>query len=120
MKMTFAAAIAIAALLPGITLARSASVQGMGRESTIAPATEAYIDAMMKMHDQMKSTIPTNDPSKDFVIMMKPHHQAAVDMAKAYLEYGHDPELRKMSEHIIISQTKEIGDMDSWLAKHKN
>lgn|SRR5579872_1051266 len=120
MKLSLALAITIAATVPGITLAQSASMPGMDKTSTIAPATRAYMDAMMKMHDAMKSMTPTNDPSKDFVIMMKPHHQAAVDMARAYLVYGHDPKLRKMSEDIINSQTEEIKDMDSWLANHKN
>lgn len=77
------------AVLPAIAFAQSGSMQGMTTKSmnmkgATAPATQAYIDAMTKMQEQMKSMRPTNDASRDFVVMMKPHHQAAVDMAVAY------------------------------------
>lgn len=52
-----------------------------------------------------------NDIDKDFVAQMIPHHQSAVDMAKAYLQYGTNEALRKMSEDIVKSQSEEI----SWL-----
>src|SRR5258706_10372065 len=45
-------------------------------------ATQAYVSAMKTMQDEMKAFVPTNDPDKDFVIMMKPHHKAAIDMAR--------------------------------------
>ena len=83
-----------------------------------APATEAYMKAMQSMDDKMKSMTPSGDPSKDFVMMMAPHHGAAVDMAEAYLKYGKDPELVRMARNIITSQKTEIKEMNAWQAKH--
>ncbi|MGF7163292.1 uncharacterized protein (DUF305 family) [Rhodoligotrophos appendicifer] len=51
-------------------------------------------------------------------MMMKPHHQAAVDMVEAYLKYGSDPQLKKMAKDIINSQNKEITLMNDWEARH--
>lgn len=81
-------------------------------------AGEAYMQSMKVMDDAMKNAAMTGDPSKDFVIMMKPHHQAAVEMAQAYLKYGKDPMLTKMANDIIKSQNEEIGQMDQWMKAH--
>ena len=61
---------------------------------------------------------PTGDPDKDFVLMMMPHHQGAIDMAKVELQYGTDPELRQLATDIVTAQEKEITQMKDWLAKN--
>ena len=68
--------------------------------------TKAMDGSMMAMmqHDVKEY----NDIDKDFAAQMIPHHQSAVDMAKAYLQFGKDESLRKLSEDIIAAQTKEI------------
>ena len=111
-KTTVLAAIAVLAL-PGFALAQSAATQGAS-----SPATQAYMQAMQGMQQKMQGMTPTNDANKDFVMMMSPHHQAAVDMAEAYLKYGNDPTLKKMARDIVSSQKKEIAEMDAWKAKH--
>ena len=68
---------------------------------------------MMGMHQK-----PTGDADKDFVNMMMPHHQSAIDMAKVELQYGKDPVLRKLAEDIVAAQEKEIAGMKAWLAQH--
>jgi Domain of unknown function (DUF305) len=57
---------------------------------------------------------PSGDIDRDFVTMMVPHHQGAIDMAKAELEYGHSEQLRRMAQQIVAAQQKEIATM--WLA----
>jgi hypothetical protein len=51
---------------------------------------------------------PTGDIDRDFVAMMIPHHQGAVEMAKAELKYGHNELLRRLAKVIIANQQREI------------
>lgn len=109
-KMTIVAT-AVVAAAPGVARAETSA----GANS---PATQAYMRAMQTMDDTMKAMPPTGDPDKDFVMMMKPHHQAAVDMAQAYLKHGKDPLLTRMAKTIVASQDREIQEMTAWQAKH--
>jgi uncharacterized protein (DUF305 family) len=54
---------------------------------------------------------PSGDVDKDFVAMMTPHHQGAIDMAVAELRYGRNEQLRRMAQEIIITQQQEIAAM---------
>ena len=81
-------------------------------KSKDAAAFKAAMDASMQ--SMMNGATPVyNDIDKDFVAQMIPHHQSAVDMAKAYLKYGTNEGLIKMSNDIISSQSSEI----EWLKK---
>jgi uncharacterized protein (DUF305 family) len=51
---------------------------------------------------------PTGDVDRDFVAMMVPHHQGAIDMAKAELRYGHNDQLRRLAQEIVAKQQQEI------------
>ena len=66
--------------------------------------------AMNKMMADM-TIKPTGDVDRDFVAMMVPHHQGAVDMAKAELKYGHNEQLRRLAQEIVVTQQQEITAM---------
>src|ERR1700730_12473121 len=66
--------------------------------------------AMNKMMADM-TVKPTGDVDRDFVAMMVPHHQGAVDMAKAELRYGHNEQLRRLAQEIVVTQQQEISVM---------
>jgi uncharacterized protein (DUF305 family) len=51
---------------------------------------------------------PTGDIDRDFVAMMVPHHQGAIDMAQAELKYGHNELLRRLARRIVTTQQQEI------------
>jgi uncharacterized protein (DUF305 family) len=51
---------------------------------------------------------PTGDVDRDFVAMMVPHHQGAIDMAKAELKYGHNEQLLRLAREIVAEQQQEI------------
>ena len=66
--------------------------------------------AMTKMMNGMAAQ-PTGDVDADFVAMMVPHHQGAIDMAVAVLRYGHNAQIRRLAQEIIITQQEEIATM---------
>jgi uncharacterized protein (DUF305 family) len=66
--------------------------------------------AMTKMMAAMEIK-PTGAVDQDFVAMMAPHHQGAIDMAQAELRYGHNEQLRRLAQEIIVTQLQEIAAM---------
>lgn len=66
---------------------------------------------MQKMMADMHRPGNSGNPDLDFLAMMIPHHQGAVDMARLLLIHGSDPLTRKLAEEIIASQTTEIAAM---------
>lgn len=66
--------------------------------------------AMNKMMADM-TIAPTGDVDRDFVAMMMPHHRGAVDMARAELRYGHNEQLRRLAQEIVVTQQQEIAVM---------
>ena len=80
-----------------------------------APEKEAQylaenVAAMTKMMVEM-GIRPSGDADADFVAMMVPHHQGAIEMAQAELRYGRNERLRRMAQEIIVTQRQEIAAM---------
>ena len=65
---------------------------------------------MTRMMSAMEAK-PTGDIDRDFVAMMAPHHQGAIDMAVLELRYGKNEQLRRIAQEIIVSQKQEIAAM---------
>jgi hypothetical protein len=82
--------------------------------SDASPEEAAFLadneSAMSKMMAGM-SVGPSGDVDRDFVAMMVPHHQGAIEMAQAELRYGHNDQLRRMAQEIIVTQQQEIAVM---------
>lgn len=105
----------IAALLTAPVMARADDMNmDMGKGGS--PSDKAFMAGMQKMMKDMEVK-PTGNTDKDFVRMMMPHHQGAIDMAKVELQYGNDPMLRKMATDIVKAQEQEIGEMKAWQAR---
>ena len=77
-----------------------------------APFLAENVGAMTKMMIEM-GIQPSGDVDKDFVAMMTPHHQGAIEMALAELRHGRNERLRRMAQEIIITQQQEIVAMRS-------
>lgn len=75
-----------------------------------APFLQESAAAMKKMMAAM-AVAPSGDVDRDFVATMVPHHQGAIEMAQAELRYGHNEQLRRMAQEIIVDQTQEIAAM---------
>ena len=86
------------------------------------PAATGFMQAMngsMERMDHQMANAPMNgNADHDFASMMIPHHQGAIDMAKAELIYGKDPVLRRLAQEILVDQQSEIDVMRLWLEKN--
>jgi hypothetical protein len=95
-------------------LACSAGGGGGAQEVNPSSPNDAYLKesaaAMNKMMIDM-DVKSTGDVDRDFVGMMIPHHQGAIDMAQALLKYGKNEQLRRLAQEIIITQQQEIAAM---------
>ena len=76
-------------------------------------------DIMINMMDKVKGMQMTGNTDKDFVMMMIPHHESAIEMAKTELSHGKNIQLKQMAQKDITSQTKEISEFKSWLESKK-
>jgi len=104
--------IVIASVIASSALCVS-SVLAAGSQTAVADEAPFMAEndaAMTKMMKDM-SVKPTGDVDRDFVAMMVPHHQGAIDMALAELRYGHDERLRRIAQEIVVEQQQEIAAM---------
>jgi uncharacterized protein (DUF305 family) len=114
---------AVALVMPAILsspqnlLAEEMKGMKMPMKPVASPADKAFAASMQTMMKGM-NVKRTGKPDKDFVLMMMPHHQGAIDMAKVELQYGTDPEMRQLATDIVTAQEKEIAQMKDWLAKN--
>jgi uncharacterized protein (DUF305 family) len=72
--------------------------------------------SMERMHQAMLSARPSGDADQDFLALMIPHHEGAVEMARLVLISGRDPLVRRLAEEIIAGQQSEIAAMKARLA----
>jgi uncharacterized protein (DUF305 family) len=87
-------------------------------EKADSPVDAALAQTMTAMHSAMHDVSFVDKPDADFALMMMPHHQGAIDMAKVELQFGTDPILRRLAQEIIITQQSEIDVMKLALRKY--
>jgi len=106
-----AASFALAQAAPSPTAAEGQHrVEAQAGLAAEAPYLAENTRAMTKMMNDM-AVKPTGDIDRDFVEMMVPHHQGAIDMAVAVLRHGHNEQLRRLAQEIIVTQQEEIAAM---------
>jgi uncharacterized protein (DUF305 family) len=95
----------------GVSGAKTTAAETTGEKSF----ADLMGDAMNVMQTGMSSAPMNGDADHDFAAMMIPHHQGAIDMAKAELLYGKNPVLRRLAQEIIVTQNSEIAVMQAQL-----
>jgi len=88
-------------------------------QQTADPDWSELIASMDKMHMAMEAVMRSGNADVDFVRLMLPHHQAAIDMAKTQLLYGTDAQMRRLAQEIITDQQAEIELMQRWLKQRE-
>ena len=83
----------------------------------VVPASKEANDQAMATMMKNMMTPYSGDADVDFVKGMIPHHQGAIDMAKAALKYGQDPTVLKLALDVVTTQEGEIKFMTDWLKK---
>lgn len=101
-------------LRPAAIASARQSMANMTMGSKSAGDTEMNA-AMTRMMRRMSAMKLTGTQDRDFMMMMIPHHQSAVDMARIELRRGTHPELKSLARDIIKSQDQEIQRMQGWL-----
>ncbi|MBB5465646.1 hypothetical protein HDG32_001750 [Paraburkholderia sp. CI2] len=99
--------VAVALSISGLGAPPASAAGAQGTNSNEAPFLHENDAAMTKMMTDM-SIKPTGDVDRDFVAMMVPHHQGAIDMAQAELRYGDNEQLRRLAQEIVVEQQQEI------------
>ena len=110
--MTVAHADTNSAKEPTTSMSKAEMQKGSGGSNEMMKSMGTGMEGM----ENMKMS---GDTDKDFAMMMKMHHQKALDMAQMELDHGKSPEMKKMAKEIIVAQKKEIAQFDRWLDKHK-
>ena len=115
------AAITLAAVLLGpMALAQPAgNTQAMPNHGTAKQSADGAMDMKSMMQNgagKMQSMQMTGNVDLDFAMMMRMHHQGAIDMAEMELQKGKDAEMKSMAKMIIESQKKEIAKFDKFIA----
>ena len=117
-------------LLPITVLFLSSSFMSLAQAETLTTKSAHEHKQVVEGSHEMKNSMNTGmeemqkmemsgNVDKDFAMMMKIHHQQALDMAKVEIANGKSPAMKAMAKRIIAAQKKEIAQFDQWLSKQK-
>ena len=102
----------------GTVLGLLAALTGAAQMRPAATRCMQEMNQSMERMDRRMVQAPMNgNADHDFASMMIPHHQGAIDMAKAELIYGKDPVMRRLAQEILVDQQSEIDSMQLWLER---
>lgn len=117
----FIAVFFVAVVITGALLASGYAANTINRPDSKSredsTCNEELSKTMDDMHMQMQMVKSSGNLDEDFVRLMIPHHQAAIEMSKVELLCGTDPVNRRLAQEIIVEQQSEIDLMRLWLSK---
>ena len=119
MKTVIKLIVALAAFTSAAALVGRAPGDDDQSQRSNDPGWSELIASMDKMHMSMSAVARSGNSDVNFVRLMLPHHQAAIDMAKTELLYGKDPQMRRLAQEIITDQKLEMELMQRWLKQQR-
>lgn len=105
------AAIALAASSVAVAHDAAPKMTLAGPELAAEATYLAENDAAMAKMAAGMAVMPSGDVDRDFVALMVPHHQGAIDMAVALVRHGRNEQLKRLAQEIIVTQQQEIAAM---------
>jgi uncharacterized protein (DUF305 family) len=120
----FAGLLALVALFWGAhgqVLGATASSLQQGEVDPVQRERQYLDSSMIAMTIMMRDMriSGSGDVDHDFVTQMIAHHQAAIDMAIAMLRSGHNQQLIRLANEIVVTQREEIAAMRLAIAEPK-
>jgi uncharacterized protein (DUF305 family) len=112
-RRTISLATSLSVMATSFALAQDPKHGSEARRVTDADEQQFLLEidlAMSKMGRSMLTT-PTDDIDRDFVNVMVPHHQGAIDMARAEIKYGRNDALRQLAKRMVSEQEEEISSL---------
>jgi uncharacterized protein (DUF305 family) len=95
----------------------SQAMQSMG-SGQMSETQKGLQQAMMSMNGPMMQGMMAGDPDVAWICAMIPHHQGAIDMARAGLKGADNPESKRLAEKTIKEQEQSIKELTAWLDKN--
>ena len=77
------------------------------------PGDQAFAASEAEMHEKMAAA-SGQTVDQAYVAKMIAHHEGAVAMAEVALRDSRDPEIRRMAQIVVDTQTREIAEMKAW------
>ena len=74
---------------------------------------QAFVASEAEMH-RLMAAASGETVDQAYIAKMIAHHQGAVAMAEVALRDSRDPEVRRMAQAVIDTQTREINEMRAW------
>jgi uncharacterized protein (DUF305 family) len=107
---------------PGSNQEPTMTNQSQASSASVKPppptaSTRAYREAATQMHLDMGIRY-SGQADKDFAALVTAHQQGAAALAKIELQYGSDPEMRRLAEAIKAANEKQAALLRAWQAKH--
>ena len=93
-------------------------MQRMHGMSPLSETQQALQEAMMKMQPAMMEGMMAKDADMAWICSMIPHHQGAIDMARAGLKGADNSESKQLAEDTIKSNEREKAKLVEWVEKY--
>lgn len=82
---------------------------------TVTQHASTFSTAIHQLTNDLNQIPLTGNADRDFAIMLKSHHQGAVDLAQAELKTGKDDALKKIAQRISRIQKSEINALEHFV-----